>query len=222
MNTESVKDQAALAGENPAELPSRRLVTIPNLLCFARIAGSFVLIGLALLEQPGWFVGVFVWLALTDWVDGKLAIWLNQRSVYGARLDSAADVALYTALTLGGLWLRWDVLRGELIWIGAAVGTYALSTSVALWRFGRFPSYHTRAAKTSWFLVLVGALLLLGGWAIWPFRVAMAGVALTNLEATLLGLLLPEWRADVTSLYHALRPPRASKNPSQPGADDGP
>jgi hypothetical protein len=83
--------------------------------------------------------------------------------------------------------------------------TYAVSTLAALWKFKRWPSYHTRAAKTSWFLILVGAVCLFGGWGLWPLRVALMAVTLTNLEALLITILSPSWRCDVGSLIRVLR-----------------
>ncbi len=206
-------------GSEPPDRASTRIVTIPNLLCFVRLVGSFALIALALLERPNLFIGLFVLLWMTDWVDGKLAILLDQRSIYGARLDSAADAALYCALLIGGLWLQWDVLREQFVWIGVAVASYAISTSLGLWKFHRVPSYHTRAAKTSWFLICLGAISILGGWSVWPFRVAMAAVTFTNLETTLMTLLLEEWRADVASLYHVTRAERATDKCRADGED---
>jgi phosphatidylglycerophosphate synthase len=73
---------------------SDRLLTIPNLICGVRLAGSFVLVAIAWLDQQEVFLWFFLFLAMTDWVDGKLAILLNHRAVFGARLDSWADAAL--------------------------------------------------------------------------------------------------------------------------------
>jgi len=185
--------------------PGEALLTVPNILSAIRIAGSLVLAGLAIADRPGWFLGVFVFLALTDWVDGKLAILLNQRTVFGARLDSWADAGLYASLLFGCLWLQGRVLAQEMGWIAAAIGTYGVTTAAGLWKFGRWPSYHTRAAKTSWLLVTIGAVCLLGGWSLWPLRIATVAVAFTNIEATLITSVLPEWRANVPSLYHAFR-----------------
>lgn len=223
MNDDPVDDREERSQDAIApDGPSARIITIPNLLCFVRLIGSFALVGLAVLERPNLFIGLFVFLAMTDWVDGKLAILLNQRSIYGARLDSAADAALYAALLIGGLWLRWDVLRQEFVWMGAAVASYAISTGVGLWKFRRVPSYHTRAAKTCWLLILLGAVAVLGGWAVWPFRVAMAAVTITNVETTLMSLYLDEWKADVTSLLHVLRPQGRREKPRKKGEDSQP
>lgn len=182
-----------------------RWLTIPNVLSAIRLVGSVALVGIAIAGWRHTFLGLFVFLVMTDWVDGKLAILLRQRTVLGARIDSVADAAMYGALLIGGWCLGRELLLAEWIWIACALISYAVTSVAGLWKFGRWPSYHTRAAKTSWFLVSLGAVALLGGWTPWPFRIAMAAVTLTNLEATLITQVLPTWQVDVPSLYHALK-----------------
>jgi cardiolipin synthase len=182
-----------------------RVVTVPNVICLVRLLGSMVLVAVACLGRGDVFLWLFVGLAMSDWVDGKLAILLNQRSVLGARLDSWADAALYMALLFGVLWLHGDTLKGELGWILPPLITYAISTLAGLWKYKRWPSYHTRAAKTSWFLILVAAVCLFGGWGLWPLRVAMVAVTITNLEALLITILSPSWSCDVGSVMRVLR-----------------
>jgi CDP-diacylglycerol--glycerol-3-phosphate 3-phosphatidyltransferase len=191
------------AADRVGRTDGTRLWTVPNVLAALRLIGAPVLGAVALANGERAFVALFLILALTDWVDGKLAVWLDQRSDFGARLDSWADAALYAALLLGGTWLRWEVLLGEIWWVAAAVASYTASTGAGFCKFGRWPSYHTRAAKVSWLLVTVGAICLLLGWGNWPFRLAMAAVTITNLEAILITCVLPEWQADVASLTQA-------------------
>jgi len=188
---------------------SNRLLTIPNLLCMVRLAGSGVLVPIALQEQHGLFLWLFLFLAATDWLDGKLAILLNQRSVFGARLDSWADAALYAALTFGIIYLYGELLRAELIWIGSALGSYLLSTLAGFWKYGRWPSYHTRAAKTSWLLTAIAVIALFTDSSLWWLRLATVAVTLTNLEALAITAISPRWHADVTSVYHAWRDNRS-------------
>jgi CDP-diacylglycerol--glycerol-3-phosphate 3-phosphatidyltransferase len=182
-----------------------RVVTVPNVICAIRLLGSIVLAALACAGRGEIFLWLFIALSMTDWVDGKLAILLKQKSVLGARLDSWADAALYSALMFGALWMHWKTLQSELVWIIPAVATYGVSTAAGFWKFKRWPSYHTRAAKTSWFLILVGAVCLLGDWPLWPLRMALIFVVLTNLEALLITMLIPAWRADVGSIFRVLR-----------------
>ena len=187
------------------EFRSERRWTIPNVLSVIRLIGSFVLVGVALAELPMVVLILFVALEMTDWIDGRLAIYLNQVTVLGAQLDSLADDALAVSTLFAGLWLHWDVIQPEIPWIVAATGTYAVSSLFGLWKFGQIPTYHTYGAKKSWGLITIGVVCIFGGWAIWPFRIAMIGVTLTNLEAILITRALHEARVDVLSLYHVLR-----------------
>ena len=192
------------ASAQPAEPRlSNRLFTIPNVLCMIRLAGSFVLVAIAWLDLPQVFLWGYLFLAMTDWLDGKLAILLDQRSVFGARLDSWADAALYLALLVGLVWFYGGLLRAEFAWVAPALATYLVSTAAGFWKYRRWPSYHTRSAKTSWLLTLIGVLALFNDWSLWLFRLALAGITLTNLEAIAITVISPAWRADVTSVYHA-------------------
>ncbi len=178
------------------------IITIPNIICFVRLLGAFVLFAFAIAGWRNWFVGLILILSLSDWVDGKLARWLHQRSDFGARLDSFADATLYAGLIGGSLLLCWETLRPEWIWLVIGLGSYALTTGVGLWKFGRVPSYHTYGAKASNWLALIAGASLVMGWSIWPMRVAIIAVTLTNLETTAMTCVLKEWRADVLSLFH--------------------
>jgi len=200
---------------NPAESPVEsdtaadnayrdRVITIPNIICAVRLAGAFALIWIAVRNDARLFTIVFTILSLSDWIDGKLARWLKQRSDFGARFDSFADAFLYGVLFFGMTWLRWDVLRSEAAWWIVAFLSYLLTTSAGLWKYGKVPSYHTYGAKMSQWLILVGAICLLLDYTIWPFRIAMVAVTLTNLEATAITWYLKEWRADVLTILHVL------------------
>ena len=93
-----------------------RIVTVPNLLSVLRLAG--VPVFLWLLLGPKADVIALIVLAsasFTDWLDGKLARWLNQTSRLGALLDPAAD-RLYIVATLIAF-----VLRGIVPWWLAAI-----------------------------------------------------------------------------------------------------
>jgi len=195
----------AATGQPAGPYISDRLLTIPNIICGIRFAGSFALIAIAWLDRSELFLWIFLLLAMSDWVDGKLAILLNQRSVFGARLDSWADAALYFALFVGAVMMYGDLLRAEIAWCIPPLATYAISTAVGIWKYRRWPSYHTRAAKIGWFLIMIGAIGLFTDWSLWPLRIALAFAALTNLEALAITVISPTWRTDVTSIYHAWR-----------------
>ncbi len=197
------------------ELASERRLNLPNALCAYRLVGSLVLVGLALADFQAAFFVLLVTLVASDWIDGKLAIWLNQRTVFGARLDSFADAAMYIAALISVWLLRWDYVAPEVWWFAAALGTYAASTAAGLWKYGRWPSYHTRGAKTSWLLVSIAMLAVFAKGSPWFLRLAMLSVTLTNLEALGMTCVLSQWRADVPSLYHAWRIERTQETSAE-------
>jgi hypothetical protein len=98
-----------------------------------------------------------------------------------------------------------DSLQSELVWIGAALITYLISTAAGFWKYRHWPSYHTRAAKISWFLTAVAVVAIFSDWNLWPLRLAAVVVTITNIEALLITIVSPVWRADVSSIYHAWR-----------------
>jgi len=186
-------------------MSGERVVNWPNALCVLRFVGSIGLLPLGWTERPIAFVALLIVLALIDWLDGKLAIWLDQRTEVGAKLDTYADVFMYAALGVGAWWLKPELLRGEALLIAVAAGSYAASMMAGLIKFGRPPTYHTRGAKTCWLLIGVGAALALLEVSVWPLRVALAAVVVTNVEAIAITCVLRERRSDVPSVYHAWR-----------------
>jgi CDP-diacylglycerol--glycerol-3-phosphate 3-phosphatidyltransferase len=179
------------------------LLNVPNVLSAFRLAGSVVLFGLALAKIPDAFGWLLAALLVSDWIDGKLAIAWRQQTTFGARLDSVADASMYSALLFGLIWLFHDLFLREWKWFAAVVASYALTSSAGLIKFRRFPSYHTRAAKTCWLLVSLAALAVFTSGLVWPVRVAAAAVVWTNLEATLMTFVLDRWQVNVPSLWHA-------------------
>ena len=148
------------------------ILTVPNVICMIRLAGSFVLLWVAAMGWRYGFVALFIALSLSDWIDGKLARWLKQRSDLGARLDSTADAALYAAL-LGGMFVfSWDLLQSYWIWPAVGLASYAITTGVGLVKFGRIPSYHTYGAKLTQWLALGAGVCFVLQWAVWPMFVA--------------------------------------------------
>lgn len=178
---------------------------LPNLITTIRILGSPVLVLLAWLGQPWWLAVLVVFLVFTEWADGYLARRLHANSALGARLDTIADAVFYSSLLLAVVLLRPSVVAAERWWIVAAVGSYALSWLASWIKFRHLPSYHTWAAKGVWILVGVGIVCLLAEISPWPFRLAMACVALANLEAVCITCVLPASRVDIPSLWHALQ-----------------
>ncbi len=97
------------AGEVATADPDARVVTIPNAISVARLAGVpvFLWLVLGLQSEAGdwWAVGLLIAAGLSDWLDGKIARALNQQSRLGQVLDPAAD-RLYIVATVAALGIR--------------------------------------------------------------------------------------------------------------------
>lgn len=80
------------------------ILTLPNILTFARILAIPVFVGAYFLSSDGSnnvAVAIFVVAAVTDWLDGFLARKLKKTSTFGAFLDPVADkLMVCTALVL--------------------------------------------------------------------------------------------------------------------------
>ncbi|MEP4379862.1 MAG: CDP-diacylglycerol--glycerol-3-phosphate 3-phosphatidyltransferase [Alphaproteobacteria bacterium] len=97
-------------------------MTIPNILTLSRVALIPVLIAMLFADDPAlrlWSFGLFVVLAVTDYLDGYLARVLDQASALGALMDPIADKVLVAALIVGlvarGDIAGWDVAGAILI-----------------------------------------------------------------------------------------------------------
>ncbi len=83
-----------------------RLLTVPNVLSLLRLAGVPLFLWLLLGPQYDLLAVLVLALSgLTDWLDGKVARWLDQSSRLGELLDPAVD-RLYTLSTLLAFGLR--------------------------------------------------------------------------------------------------------------------
>jgi cardiolipin synthase (CMP-forming) len=97
---------AERAGGNGRPDGEGRILTIPNAISVARLAGVPVFLWLVLGPKADWWaVGLLIAAGVSDWLDGKIARALNQGSRLGQVLDPAAD-RLYIAATLAALALR--------------------------------------------------------------------------------------------------------------------
>jgi cardiolipin synthase len=148
------------SAEPPA---SDRILTVPNVLSFARLLGVPVFLWLVLVPQAD--VWAFILLAVagaSDWVDGYLARRLDQRSELGVLLDPLAD-RLYIAATLLGLALR-GLIPWWLVGILVARELFLLALLPRIRRSGRLALPVTYVGKSATFCLLWGfPLLLLGG-----------------------------------------------------------
>jgi cardiolipin synthase len=174
-------------GEVPA---SRRVLTLPNVISFARIA-LIPVVWILIVDDETTLAGLLAFSALvaTDWVDGAIARRTGQVSEVGKVLDPVADrlvvAAGVIALVIRGAFPAWaaiaivarDVLvlvvgaglllfhrvRIDVRWIGK-VATFSLMTSIAWIAWGTlgYP---------------LAAMALVGGWAAFAIGIVESYIA---------------------------------------------
>ncbi len=119
-----------------------RILTIPNGISAARLAGVPVFLWLVLGPRTAiaddWAVALLIVAGLSDWLDGKIARALNQASRLGQVLDPAAD-RLYIAATIIALAVR-NVIPW---WLVAVLALRELTVAGALAMLRRRAGFST-------------------------------------------------------------------------------
>jgi cardiolipin synthase (CMP-forming) len=148
--------------------PADRLLTIPNLLSVLRLAGVPLFLYLLLgPREDGWALLVLMFAGFSDWLDGKLARWLDQMSNLGALLDPAAD-RLYVFCTLLAFVIR-DIVP---LWVAVVLVSREIVVGICLLvlrgrGWGTFEVTYLGKAATFNLLYAFPLLLLAQGDSAW-------------------------------------------------------
>ena len=184
--------------------------TVPTLLTWARIAAIPLIIGVYYLPLDAatrnlTATVMFVFFALTDWLDGWLARRLNQTSAFGAFLDPVADKFLICAALIVLLKLQRVDALVALIIIGREIAISALrewmaqigaARSVAVHMLGKLKTTAQMVAIP--FLLFDGALFGVIDTRIWGTALIWVAAVLTVWSMVYyLRKAIPEIRAKV-------------------------
>jgi hypothetical protein len=72
-------------------------------------------------------------------------------------------------------------------------------------KYGRLTSYHAWGSRLAAVLIIGTALVLFYGGPAWPFQPSTPILVLAQLEQISMIAILPEWRPNVPSLWHAIK-----------------
>lgn len=154
---------------------------------------------------------LFVWVLIAAWLsdiaDGWLARSFGWVSKAGAVLDSVADIALVLT-TLYGIWVFHNEVfsvHGWLIWL--VLGLWVTVNGIALVRYGRPASFHSRLTQVGMGLFGVFVMtLFLYGFVGWLYYLCGGVCLAAGVENLALIYLLDDWTPDVRGgLITALR-----------------
>jgi cardiolipin synthase (CMP-forming) len=140
-----------------------RVLTVPNLISFARLAGVPLFLYLFLVaDRVGWAVAVLAIGGTSDWIDGYLARRLGQVSRLGELLDPLAD-RLYILATLLAFTIR-EVVPWQFTLALLARDALLLVTLLILRLLGNGPPPVHYLGKTATFILLFAFPVLLLAW----------------------------------------------------------
>jgi CDP-diacylglycerol--glycerol-3-phosphate 3-phosphatidyltransferase len=175
-------------------------------LTWFRLALAPVLVGMGVSRGAGRTAAlVLVAGFLSDVFDGVVARHHGASTSDLRRLDSTVDTVFYLAVAFCAWRLYPQALRPYLPLVVVLIGTEVLNYATAIVRLGREASYHARTARLFGLLLFVAlcTLLATGSGALLPLAIA-AGF-LSHAENLAITFVLPEWRHDVPSVFHAWR-----------------
>jgi cardiolipin synthase len=188
---------------------------IPNLVSSIRILIAPLMIYLAIQGLETWFLAMLLFSGFTDVLDGFLARKLNQVTTLGSHLDSWGDFTIYSTMAIGA-WILWpDIVRREMIYFSLILFSFLLPVLIGLFKYGRLTSYHTWSVKLAVFITFAGYILLFADFISWPFKIASLLCVYAGIEEILITVVLREERADIRSIWAALRLRRIRNNPSR-------
>jgi len=181
------------------------IYNLPNLVSLIRILMAPVLLWLAIIQQPGLFIGVLIFAVFTDVLDGFLARHLQQITEMGSHLDSWGDFLVYSTMAVSA-WILWpDTVMREWFYFLIILISFTLPVLVGLLKFRTLTSYHTWSVKLAVAVTIISYILLFADILHWPFRLAALACALAALEEIAITLVINHEQVDVRTLWQALR-----------------
>lgn len=174
---------------------------LANILTSLRIVGAALLLFLRPLS-PSFYV-VYTLCGVTDVLDGFAARRLHTESALGARLDSIADLALYSVMLLKLLPILWPRLP-LLFWraVGLVLLCRLCSYAVAFGKYRRFASLHTYGNKLTGFLLFFLPYLLCFDKLVVPCCVICFVGGAASLEELLIHLTAKAYQPDRGTIFH--------------------
>lgn len=134
----------------------RNNINLPNTLSLIRLAGVPFLFVLANIEGHIWFLLWFIFLGLTDFLDGKLARLWKQESALGANLDATADVFYY----LSTAWFLYrffpDYINPNMLFLQIFLLIFVITLIISWIKLGKLLLLHTHLSRLGGVLIFFG------------------------------------------------------------------
>lgn len=178
--------------------PKSLLRHLPNAISIARLASTPVLVWMATVDMERAFAWLLVAALASDALDGMLARRFSWTSRLGSMFDSLADAILMLTAAYG-VWVFHPYVFADYgIAIWTVIALWTLQHLLAIFRYGKPASFHTRLVRIGVliFSVFIIVLFLLGFYP-WLFYLTVAASLAGVLEEMIMIFLVPKWTPDL-------------------------
>ncbi|MFO7723105.1 MAG: CDP-alcohol phosphatidyltransferase family protein [Bacteroidales bacterium] len=185
---------------------SKKLLTLPNLLTFYRIASFPVVLAMALTGKESVFALLLIINLVTDVLDGLLARLLRMQTEFGARLDSIADIGTYILAVTGIFLFKADEFAPHITSFLVFLSLFIAANILSLIRFRRFPSLHLYSWKIGGYLqgAFFIVLFAIGFFTEFYYIMICWGI-LAFTEHIVIQLIIPEMKSNQKGLLWVLK-----------------
>jgi len=183
-----------------------RFWNIPNTLSLSRLLAFPFVLFCTFSGYERAFTFLIIASLISDFLDGIIARVFNQQTKIGARLDSTADIGMFTNAFIGIIVFKWNDIQTH-FWPLALFFSLIIAMNLfALIKFKRVSSMHLYSFKTTGYIQGSFFMVLF----LWKFMlvyyyVAMIWGILACIEAIILMLYLKESRSNAKGLYWVLK-----------------
>lgn len=155
---------------------------------------------------PSLFAICLVAAFFSDIFDGIIARRIGIATPALRRFDSAADSLFYAACFFAAWHLYPATITGRAVPLGILVALEVIRYLIDIVKFRREASYHMWSSKLWGIALFIGffALLVFGATGLAISFAVYIGI-ISDIEGIAISVALRTWRADVPSLFHALR-----------------
>lgn len=184
-------------------------MNLPQILILSRFLSAPIIIASAYFmgESSKILIIALMYIGLlTDIFDGIIARKQNISTEKLRRLDSQTDLIFWLSIAAATWILRADILKDKLTGIWIILIMEALCYLISLIKFKKETCTHAITSKI-WGITLIIAFTNLIGFneAGFTFYLTIIVGLISHLDVILIILILPGWKHDIPSFYHAIQ-----------------
>lgn len=184
-------------------------MNLPQILILSRFLSAPIIIASAYFmgESSKILIIALMYIGLlTDIFDGIIARKQNISTEKLRRLDSQTDLIFWLSIAAATWILRADILKDKLTGIWIILIMEALCYLISLIKFKKETCTHAITSKI-WGITLIIAFTNLIGFnqAGFTFYLTIVVGLISHLDVILIILILPGWKHDIPSFYHAIQ-----------------